>query len=267
MNVLLVDDEAIVLKGMMEGIDWKACGIDGEVYIAYSAYDAVKAILSQDIGIMLCDIEMPGENGIELLRHVHEINPAIVTIFLTCHAKFEYAQEAIRLGCLDYILKPAPYTQIEDSLKQAVSHISKDNADQEMIDYGKHWLKDRSDQSTQKQGGEKKNITELVEEAASYIINHLDDRDLTVTNLAKKFYLSEDYMNRMFKKQKQKSMNQYIIQERMKLAQKLLEDESLAINTIAQQVGYDNYPYFSSTFKRYFGCSPMQYRAQKANQF
>ena len=50
------------------------------------------------VDILLCDIEMPGENGLGLLRWVREQEKEIECIFLTCHAKFAYAQEAIILG-------------------------------------------------------------------------------------------------------------------------------------------------------------------------
>ena len=90
---------------MMNGIDWKACGIDGKIWTAYSAESALKILNTQEIHLMLCDIEMSGDNGIDLLRSIRGINKEIACIFLTCHANFEYAQDAISLGCSDYILK------------------------------------------------------------------------------------------------------------------------------------------------------------------
>lgn len=44
MNLLIVDDEVITIKGMMNGIDWKACGIDGKIWTAYSAESALKIL-------------------------------------------------------------------------------------------------------------------------------------------------------------------------------------------------------------------------------
>lgn len=263
MNILLVDDEVITIKGMMDGINWKKCGIDGKVFVAYNSVEALDIIHNNKVDLILCDIEMPGENGIELLKKIYEIDSTIKVIFLTCHAKFEYAREALRLGCKDYILKPAPYDQVEKTVLKVVNEINRDRKEQEMIGYGEHWLKEKVEKTEAMQGGEKKSTSEVVEEIASYIVNHLDDTELTIANLAKKWYLSEDYMNRVFKKTKQISINQFIIQERMKLAAHLLENESLTINTIASEAGYENYPYFSSTFKRYYGCNPTQYRIQK----
>ena len=73
--------------------------------------------------ILLCDIEMPGENGLGLLRWVREQEKEIECIFLTCHAKFAYAQEAISLGCQDYILIPARYEDIGEKIRKVVDRI------------------------------------------------------------------------------------------------------------------------------------------------
>ena len=83
MNLLIVDDEVITIKGMMNGIDWKACGIDGKIWTAYSAESALKILNTQEIHLMLCDIEMSGDNGIDLLRSIRGINKEIACIFLT----------------------------------------------------------------------------------------------------------------------------------------------------------------------------------------
>ena len=107
MNLLLVDDERIAVQGMLRGVDWKRCGIDGEILTAYNARQAMAVLEENPVSLILCDIEMPGENGIQLLRQVSTRWPKIACILLTCHAEFTYAQEALRLGCLDYILKPA----------------------------------------------------------------------------------------------------------------------------------------------------------------
>lgn len=106
MNLLIVDDEVVTIKGMMDGIDWKACGIDGSIWTAYSAERARQILMAQQVDILLCDIEMPGDNGLDLLRGIRAENQEIACIFLTCHASFEFAQEAIALGSIDYILKP-----------------------------------------------------------------------------------------------------------------------------------------------------------------
>ena len=111
MKLLIVNDEILTAETMKEEIPWKQYGID-EVYTAYDAEAGKERIQEYDPDIMLCDIEMPGENGLALLRWVRENRKEMECVFLTCHASFAYAREAISLGCQDYILIPAKYEDI-----------------------------------------------------------------------------------------------------------------------------------------------------------
>ncbi|MDO5423165.1 MAG: response regulator [Eubacteriales bacterium] len=259
MNLLIVDDEVVAMKGMLNGVRWKECGIDGTIWTAYSAQKALQILNVQQVDIMLCDIEMPGFNGLELLEVVRKSNREMPCIFLTCHASFEFAQEAIRLGCKDYILKPAPYELIEEKLKKVCEEL---NETRRVKEQARYFSGEKEEETTET---ERRNWSpgEIVEQVESYILAHLKDSDLLVTDIADKLHLNKDYLNRVFKKAHGISISQYLIQERMKLAGILLEDEKNSVNLVAEKVGYNNYPYFASSFKRYYGCTPSQYQKEK----
>ncbi len=125
MNILIVDDQLTVLKGIMNSIDFNALGISN-VFTAINAYDAKEIIKTNNINILLSDIEMPGDNGLALNKWVLEFYPDIIRILLTSHASFKYAQESIKLGCFDYLIQPAPYYEIEDTILRAISKIISD---------------------------------------------------------------------------------------------------------------------------------------------
>lgn len=122
MNVLIVDDQEKILKAVSRLVDWKKLNVD-EVYTADSAA-AAKAILEEhDVSIMLTDIEMPGEDGIALQKWQAQEFPSAVCIFLTSHADFSYAREAIHNGVFDYILQPASIPEIEDAIRRCIDFI------------------------------------------------------------------------------------------------------------------------------------------------
>lgn len=125
MNVLIIDDQISVLKGILSGVNFERLGID-HAFSATSVAKAKEIIKANTVDIMLSDIEMPGENGLSLIKWVSENYPSIVRIFLTSHASFQYAQESIKLGCFDYIIQPAPYHEIEDVLLRAIAKITSD---------------------------------------------------------------------------------------------------------------------------------------------
>lgn len=124
MNLLIVDDQKTIVKGLRDGIDWKAAGID-EVHTACSAREAKLVLMNFDIEILLTDIEMPEENGMELLEWTKARYPEIVAIFLTSHADFEYARQALKLGSFDYILQPARYEDVQHVVERAVAEARK----------------------------------------------------------------------------------------------------------------------------------------------
>ncbi|WP_128101305.1 helix-turn-helix domain-containing protein [Paenibacillus sp. DCT19] len=121
-NLLIVDDEVYALQAMVEGVDWQSAGID-QVFSAGDAEEARAILKRHAIDIMICDIEMPGETGLDLQSWVLKHDPGMLTIFLTGHALFAYAQTAIKLNSFDYVLKPAPADQLLKIVSQAVDKI------------------------------------------------------------------------------------------------------------------------------------------------
>lgn len=261
MNLLIVDDEIVAMKGMIEGIDWEDCGVDGSIWTAYSAERAVRILNMQHVDLMLCDIEMPGASGLELLRAVRKTDSELACIFLTCHASFAYAQEAISLGCMDYILKPAPYELIAEKIKKACGDLQK----KKRVQVQEKYFSGSQEKPENEVRRNAKSPRELMKQTEEYIRKHLRESELMVSDIADAMYLNKDYLNRVFKKECGISISQYLIQERMKLAAVLLEDQENNVNTVAEQVGYQNYPYFASSFKRYYQCTPSQYQKDHAD--
>lgn len=122
MNVLIVDDQISVISSLTSNINWEELHIKN-VYTALNTLEARTVIADRTIDILLCDIEMPTENGLSLLRWCRKEGYTFECIFLTCHADFLYAQEAIKLGIFDYVLQPARYEDVEKVVLRAVMHI------------------------------------------------------------------------------------------------------------------------------------------------
>ena len=110
MKLLIVDDQPGVTEGLCHGVNWAQLGFS-QVQAVNSVRDARAAMLNTVPDVMLCDIEMPEETGLELFKWVKKQGFATRCIFLTAHAKFSYAQEAMHLGAFDYIIQPAPYSE------------------------------------------------------------------------------------------------------------------------------------------------------------
>lgn len=260
MKLLMVNDAEITVNAMKEEIDWAAYGID-EVFVAYNVAEGQEIICGHTVDILLCDIEMPGEYGIALIRWIREKDYDIDCILLTCHAEFTYAHEAITLNCQDYLLLPASYETIGKTVKNVADRRKERLQNTRLQEYGKSWLKSKEDR-VHIDAETSRSPKEVVEECTAYILQNLNNDELSVNELAAHFYLNPIYLNRIFKKEKNISISQFIIQEKMSLAARLLENPTCSVISVANQVGYPNYSYFSTIFKKYYGCTPTQYREQ-----
>lgn len=144
MNVLIVDDEVHCAEGVKCAVNWAEIGVD-EVYTAYSMKQAQEMLDTHEIQIILCDVEMPKGSGLELLQWVREQNMSPVSILLTSYAKFQYAKQALELGCMDYMLKPVTCETLEDLFSRAVKQVEENRRsflNTQMADY---WKRDNGE--------------------------------------------------------------------------------------------------------------------------
>ncbi|MDR1532541.1 MAG: helix-turn-helix domain-containing protein [Clostridiales bacterium] len=116
MQLLLVDDQTNVLDSLLVLVDWKKLGFT-KTHTAANADQARTILDSESIDVLITDIEMPGEDGLSLYKWTKDTHPDTECVFLTCHADFEYAKEAIRLGGFGYILQPATGVEIETVIR------------------------------------------------------------------------------------------------------------------------------------------------------
>ena len=122
MKILIVDDQPDVVKGILSGVNWERVGVDA-AFGAHSGEEAKQVLQEEHIDILLCDIEMPGENGLEFFSWVRERYQDVKCIFLTAHADFTYAQKALKLEAADYLLQPASYAGVESSILRVSERI------------------------------------------------------------------------------------------------------------------------------------------------
>lgn len=136
MKLLIVDDQPGVTEGLCHGVNWAQLGFS-QVQAVNSVREARAAMLNTVPDVMLCDIEMPEETGLELFKWVKQQGFATRCIFLTAHAKFSYAQEAMHLGAFDYIIQPAPYSEISQVVARAVKDVQASRDQNELTQMGR----------------------------------------------------------------------------------------------------------------------------------
>lgn len=101
-----------------------------------------------------------------------------------------------------------------------------------------------------------------VYEIAEYLSEHYAE-DISLDDLAARFFLSKYYLCRTFREVTQYSVREYINLNRIRASKHLLEESDLTMAQIAQQVGFHSLTHFEKIFKTYMTLSPLQYRRQK----
>ena len=103
LHVVVVDDERPILDELRL-FGWQECGAELSGVFTNGA-EALDFCIDNEVNVIISDVVMPTMNGLELLERIKNIAPHIQFIVLTCHESFRYAQEALRSGALDYIVK------------------------------------------------------------------------------------------------------------------------------------------------------------------
>lgn len=262
LNILIVDDENLTRKALIDGVRWQELGI-GQIFEAASMRMAQKVLAEQRIDLALIDVEMPEGSGIDLLEWIRDVfGSQLPCAFLTCHASFPYAQAAVRLQCFDYLLKPADYLEVENLVLRMIGKSRQELERKQISEYGRQWINEKSRES-RKHEKSARSPEELVDELVVYIRSHLSDK-LSLSELAYNVGMTPNYLNKIFKYRTGDTVNKFIINERMKLAATLLEEGRVKSYAIAESLGYDNYANFVNMFKKNYGMSPNEYRERAA---
>jgi DNA-binding response OmpR family regulator len=116
-KILVVDDE----KRICRNVEKILTKNNYEVTHALSAREALEKMAQESFSLLISDIVMPGQNGLELLKLVKKEWPLTKAVMMTAYASTETAVKAIRLGALDYIPKPFTPNELRTTVEQALS--------------------------------------------------------------------------------------------------------------------------------------------------
>jgi DNA-binding NtrC family response regulator len=114
-KILIVDDEVEFTAALAERMENR--GLD--VNTVESGESALEAVKEEDYCLIILDLSMPGMDGLETLKRMREENPKLQIIVLTGRASIEKGVEAMKLGALDFLEKPADIKNIMAIIEQA----------------------------------------------------------------------------------------------------------------------------------------------------
>ena len=241
-HILLVDDEFYLRQQLSRSIQQLA-GDYRVVAEAENGEEALACLREKDIQVVITDIRMPVMDGLQLSKKIHEQYPDVVVIILSGYADFEYAQEAIRNGAFDYLLKPVETEALEATLSRALLKL----------------------QEHYELPAEASESAMGVEESVNYAMRYMQEHymeEIDIGTLAEKLGFHSAYLTRLFNRYAGDSPLRYLTNIRIHEAKRLLRDSSLSISRVGELVGYPDQFHFSKTFRKATGMNPSAFRKQ-----
>lgn len=235
MNILLVDDEPIQLRGLCKYVHWNRFGCEKPDY-ALSASEALKKMEKTLYDIVITDVTMPEMSGLEMIRTARKKWKELPCfVILSGYDDFKYAQEAMRQGVRFYVLKPIKIYEMEQVLQTI-------------------WMEQKH---------ETVSVSEKVHPVIFQVIQYIDreyKNNISIQSLAEQFHINGSYLSALFKKEMDMNFGKYLTKVRMRKSLELLREGNYRVAEIAEMVGYQTASYFSEQFKKEYGCNPKDYR-------
>jgi two-component system response regulator YesN len=131
-KVFFVEDEIITREGIRDNVDWQASGFEfcGE---AADGEMALPLLRTAQPDVLITDIKMPFMDGLQLSKIMRERMPWVKIIILSGHDEFEYAQQAIKLGVTDYLLKPITVKNLQNALQKLAVQLDQERKEQDNL--------------------------------------------------------------------------------------------------------------------------------------
>jgi two-component system, response regulator YesN len=249
-NIVIVDDEPRTRQGLQRTLEsWN----NGEFTIltAEGGEEVMEIAEERKIHILLSDIRMPEMTGLQLLKNLKEKGISPVVIVISAYSEFEYAQEALRLGVVNYLLKPIGKKKLIEAVDEAVKVMEK------QVRAG--MIERVVDKRIADTNNKIDSTKDPIRKAIAYIDQHLKE-ELTLKDIAAHVHLNPSYFSVLFKEQANLNFSEYITRRRIQRAKELVISTNLPINEIAEEVGYKTSKYFIKIFKEIEGITPSIYR-------
>lgn len=253
-KVLIVDDDEEIVDYLHSQLKSK--------YMILKATNGQKALelaVKNKPDLIISDIIMPGIDGIQLLQRLKsnvETNH-IPIIILSTLGTVENRINGLKYGADGYIGKPFDMSEISVMIENLISTRKKLR--------GKY-------SGVQEQNGKIKEITisdnekRLMDKIVQVINDNFSNPEFSIEELSREVGISRAHLHRKMKEYTGISGSDFIRNIRLKKACELLKNQNIDISQIAYAVGFRNVGYFATIFKKYYGITPSDYRANSINE-
>ncbi|MFM0079881.1 response regulator [Paraburkholderia sediminicola] len=241
-HLLVVDDQPDQLRLLIDVLRNAGCRIS----VGFDGSQAYQRALAISPDLILMDVRMPRMDGFAACRLLaaDPRTSAIPVIFLTVAGDLHERLNGLEIGGVDYVLKPF---EPDEVLARIRVHLARTRGNRHAEDEAS--ASDFTGNSV------------IVRAAIRHLSRRLNDAP-TVEQLARLVGTNEKRLSRAFRDNLGKTVFEYLRDERLRIAQKLLSSTSLSIASIAEEIGFSSAANFATAFRERFGMPPSTYREE-----
>ncbi|OMF21082.1 DNA-binding response regulator [Paenibacillus sp. FSL H8-0548] len=250
-KLLIIDDEPQILEGMKRILDWKQYGFS-RIDTCESTEAAMSMVVDLLPDVAIFDVCIGKNLGYETINRLNELQIPTKYVIMSGYSEFKYAQEAIRCGVKDYLLKPVDRTKLQqviekiivEDLHGTIGNISCESLNKDPV-----------------LGVSYNSLSKLVNRILLMIKTEYA-QNITLKSVAERFQMNSTYLGQLFLKESGMKFSEYLMAYRMLLAQERIQSSDEKISSIANSVGYNNLNYFYTHFQSFFEKSPSDLRGK-----
>ena len=254
-KVAIIDDEPLIVEGLTKTMPWDKWNMQ-VIGSAYDGQEGLALIRKERPDIVISDINMPQLDGLKMIAGLRSEFPNMQIVILTGYREFEYAREAISLGVVRFLLKPSKMSELEEAMEAVTGKLDR------LSEMG---LVNRTVESVQSTEADEEAADNseansfIVKKALEYIRENYKEK-LRLIDVADQIYVSQWHLSKLLNKHTGQNFSEILNGIRMEKAKELLQDPSLRICDIAEEVGFLDLAHFSRVFKKMEGMSANEYR-------
>jgi DNA-binding response OmpR family regulator len=245
-HLLVVDDQPEQLQLLIGVLRNAGCRIS----VGFDGSQAYQRALAISPDLILMDVRMPRMDGFAACRLL-AADPRtceIPVIFLTVAGELQDRLDGLEIGGVDYVLKPFEPAEVLARIRVHMNLVKGKRQVEEEI-----YAADLTGNSV------------IVRAAIRHLSQRLNNPP-TMEQLARLVGTNEKRLSRAFRESLGKTVFEYLRDERLRIAQRLLSSTSLSITSIAEEIGFSSAANFATAFRERFGTTPSTYREELRSQ-
>ena len=245
-TIFIVDDDRVILKYLSTFFSKSGWRVESFM----SSKEALERLKLKQPVLVITDLDMPGMDGIELIRNIksNEKFENIALLVMTALNENHIRFQSFKAGAIHFVNKPINPYELEAAVKSILNQFSKITTDQPIVN---------TPQAVRKSA-----VETWINEAEKVVLDNLTSQEFSLDELSAALHYSRSAVQKRIKQFTNLSVSKFIRSIRLEKSLEYMLEEEKSIATIAQLVGFKSHSYYTRCFKDYFGTDPVKKRRE-----